>query len=186
MGLLAAVTVTITTILVAERLIWVELEIVTAVISGFLFAYFFVLLYCGVRVDRNERYTLGWWPPDSQDVVSSLDICSPLVDGLDLASGCLSEGIVAILVGVVSMLVSAVLFWLFANVVLLVAFSICVPLFVLFQRSVRVAIARGRQCRGQIGPSLQWAALSTVVSTVWLYLVLFGAHAIARWLKAGN
>ncbi|KAF0239664.1 MAG: hypothetical protein FD180_5206 [Planctomycetota bacterium] len=186
MGLLAAVTVAITTVLVAEKSIWAELEIATAVISGFLFAFFFVLLYRGVRVDRNERYALRWWPADSQDVVGSLDFGSPAADGLDLASGCLSEGIVAILAAVVASLVAAILLWLFANVFLLVAFPICVPLFVLFQRSVRFAIARGRQCRGQIGPSLKWAALSTLVSTVWLYLVLFGAHAIATWLKAGK
>jgi hypothetical protein len=52
--------VSLTIVVLFKKSIWIELEIVTGVLSLFMFAYFFFVLYHGVRFDRKENYTVLW------------------------------------------------------------------------------------------------------------------------------
>ena len=49
----------------------------------------------------------------------------------------------------------------------------------LFRRSVRYIVVRGRQCRGDLWRSANWAAFYTLINAAWLYVLLGIAHRLA-------
>src|SRR5262245_53875951 len=48
------------TLFVLKKSLWTELEILIDILSLFMFAYFFLLLYHGVRFDKRERQLITW------------------------------------------------------------------------------------------------------------------------------
>jgi hypothetical protein len=158
-----------------EKTIWVELEIIIAVLSVFMFAFLFVVLYYGVFFDRNQTFAISWKGGQIKDWInwaSGVD-----TRGTFSASGW-EAGPLGFLIGllldlVVSMVLVflvALFLWLGIGVVFTAIAAISVPLFFLFRRSIRFVVAKGRFCRGSIGRSVLIAFKATVTNTLWLSL----------------
>jgi hypothetical protein len=75
--------------------------------------------------------------------------------------------------------------WLGLNIIVTGTMILLLPLFLLFRRSLRLAVARGRTCRGNVAKSLKYAAGATVANMAWLYLIIYAGHHVSIWLKKG-
>jgi hypothetical protein len=175
-------------LLVLKRSIWVELHVLTAVLATFMFGYLFLVLYYGVRFDRNEQYSFSW--PGSK-FESWWDGTSQFNTGGTLAEGGAEAGPLGMIVGfLLDLIVSAVIafviavvLWLTFSFVVTAILVVAIPLFFLFRRSIRYIVVKGRSCHGNLGRSIFFALRATVTNTVWFYAILVAAQYIAG-LKA--
>lgn len=166
-----------------KKSLWIELEIILGVLSLFMFAYFFLLLYHGIRFDRNDASLLDWRPsfPDLADSSSYVDTGGTFTAGgaeagpLGLVIGFLLDLLVSILLT----LVLAVVLWLGLNVLVTVVVVLGTPLFFLFRWSVRYIVVKGRSCHGEFSRACWFALRATVSNTLWLYAIVLGAHYLA-------
>ena len=167
-----------------KKSLWIELEIILGVLSLFMFAYFFSLLYHGVRFDRNESYLITWRTQLSQWLkkTPNVDTGGLFAEGgaeagpLGLVIGFLLDLVVSILLT----LVLAVVLWLGLNVLVTVVVVLGTPLFFLFRRSVRYIVAKGRACHENFTRAFWFALRATVLNALWLYAIVVGAHYLAR------
>lgn len=97
--------------------------------------------------------------------------------------GCVVGLLLDLVVSIILVIVIAFLLWFGINIVTTGIVVLLLPLYLLFRRSLRVAIARGRTCRGNLSKSLKFAFLVTITNMVWLYLIIFTDHHISRWLS---
>jgi hypothetical protein len=96
------------------------------------------------------------------------------------------EGVVGLIIGVLlDILISvalglliSVLLWVGVNVVVGMALIVFLPGFYLFRRAVRMVLARGRACRGDVFKSGLSALTATVLYTGWFHAILW----LARYL----
>lgn len=139
-----------------EKTIWVELEIIIAVLSVFMFGFLFVVLYYGVFFDRNQTFAISWKGGQIKDWfnwASGVD-----TRGTFSASGW-EAGPLGFLIGllldlVVSMVLVflvALFLWLGISVVFTAIAAISVPLFFLFRRSIRFC-----RCERPVLPGIDW------------------------------
>jgi hypothetical protein len=176
--------VSLTTLLVLKQSVWAELEILTGILSLFMFAYFFLLLYHGIRFDKNEQYLILWWSQltDWLDATPSLDTGGTFAEGGAEAGplGMIAGFLLDILVSIILTLLLAVVLWLSLNVFVTAVVLLGAPLFFLFRRSVRYVVAKGRACHKDSSRACWFALRATFVNTLWFYAILEGAHYIAR------
>lgn len=185
-----ALLTSVLVILLLKKSLWSELEIIVGVLSFFYLIYAFLIFYKGVRLNKKEKYTFQWI---SQPEILSQAYLPVGIDTTDfgftsaLSSegplGCLLGLILDVFVSFVIVLAIAALLWLGMNVLLTAIVALCLPLFYLFRRSLRVAIARGRACHKKAGKSIMQATITTVTNMGWLYLVIFVGHHCYNWLK---
>jgi len=179
-----ALLASLTTLLVLKKSLWAELEILIGSLSLCLFAYFFFLLYYGVRFDKNEPYLVLWRArlTDWLDATPSLDTGGTFTEGGAEAGplGMIVGFLLDVLVSIVLTLLLAVVLWLSLNVFVTAAVLLGAPLFFLFRRSVRYVVAKGRACHQDSRRACWFALRATVVNTLWFYAMLEGAHDIAR------
>ena len=171
------------------RSVWSQLELATIILSTAFFVFLALALYCGVRVDAKERLRIRWvqWNETRlEDDLSGFDLSTTFTESLA------AEGIGGIVLGIVldilvslalAVVVSALL-WLGLNLAVGLALVVLVPGFYLFARSVRVAVARGRRCRGNVWRSGWYAVGYTVLYTGWFHLILLVARQLAA-LRSG-
>lgn len=165
-----------------KKSVWVELEIVTALISLFIFTFLCYVLYHGVRFDKNERYEVQMRElkvPDTPSGVDTGGVCTEIGDCFGTA-GCLIGLLIDLLLSGVLIVVLAFLFWLGLGLAEFAIAAIALPLFLLFRRSLRIVVAKGRSCRGNAQRSFFYAAIYTLLGTSWFYLILLSAHAVAK------
>jgi hypothetical protein len=174
--------------LLSKKNIWTELELIVGGLSCLTFIYFFLLFYHGVRFERNEVYSISWKPFD----IDKLWWLDGFIDtgGLFTYAGaeagameCLIGFLLDIVISSFLIVIIAFLFWLGINILTIGTMVLLLPLFFLFKRSLRVAVARGRACHGNLNKSLMYAIGATIVSMVWLYLIIFIGHHVSLWLK---
>jgi len=178
-----ALLVSLVTLLVLKKSLWAELEILIGILSLFMFAYFFLLLYHGVRFDRNESYLITWRSnlADWLDTTAHVDTGGAFTEGgaeagpLGLVVGFLLDVLLSILLT----LLLAVVLWLSMNVLVTTVVLLGTPLFFLFRRSVRYVVAKGRSCHKDSRKAFWFALRATLLNTLWLYAILLGAHYIA-------
>jgi hypothetical protein len=161
-------------LLTVDNSIWTRLELIATIVSFFIFAFLFLVLYQGVRFDKNERYELQWVkrPEGFLDSISEMQFGTFSHSADDLAGfliGIILDVIITIMLGIVI----ALLFWLGINLIVGAITAVTIPLYFLFRRSIRYIVVRGRMCRGQIGKSLWYALRYTVINTIWFYMILF-------------
>jgi hypothetical protein len=176
-------------LLISEKNIWVELEIIVGVLSLISFAYFLFLFYHGIRFEKNETYSITWEPFRFDE--SWFDTLGTVDTGGLFASagaeagplGCIVGLLIDLVVSLFLIVIIAFLLWLGINIVTIGIIVLLLPLYFLFRRSLRVAVARGRTCRGNLGKSVRVAVIATITNMVWLYLIIFTGHHISRWLN---
>src|SRR5262245_28552738 len=138
------------TLFVLKKSLWTELEILISILSLFMFVYFFLLLYHGVRFNKREQQLIPWRASltDWLEATPSVDTGGTFTEGgaeagpLGLVVGFLLD----LLVSIVLTLLLAVVLWLSLNVFVTAAVLLGAPLFFLFRRSVRYVVAKGRAC----------------------------------------
>lgn len=176
-GAVVAVVVTFA----LEKSIWVELEIVLALLSLCLFGFVFAVLYWGVVFDRNESLDLGWrggalskWMDAVGDVGwSDLGGDDPISCVLGLLLGLLLSIVLSILISVI--------LWLGFGALMTAIAVIVLPLFFVFRGILRSAVVQGRRCRGKLGAAAMSALAATAMNMIWLYLVLIAGYAMSNY-----
>lgn len=182
-AIVVTLLVSFLTLFVLKKSLWVELEILIGTLSLFLFAYFFWLLYHGVRFDKNESYLIAW----RSSLEGWLDRTAGVDTGGAFTEGGAEGGPLGLVVGFLldvlfSLLLSlllAVVLWLGLNVLVTTVVILGTPLFFLFRRSVRYVVTKGRSCRGDSSRAFWFALRATLFSTLWLYAIVLGAYYIA-------
>ncbi len=176
--------VSLTILLVLKKSLWAELEILTGVLSIFMFAYFFLLLYYSVRFDKNEHYLILWPSQltDWLDATPSLDTGGTFTaEGIEAGPlGMIVGFVLDVVVSIVLTFLLAVVLWLSMNVFVTAVVVLGAPLFFLFRRSVRYVVAQGRACCKDSSRAGWFALRATLVNTLWFYAILEGTHYIAR------
>jgi len=168
-----------------EKSLWVRLELITVILSFFMFVFLFVVLYRGVRFAKGERYKIEWRsinPENLLDASSAFDVGGLLTEALADAGpiGCLLGFLLDLVVSFFLSTIIACLFWLGLNLADAAITALFLPLFLLFRRSLRLVVARGRLCRGDVKKSFLYAFGYTAFGSIWLYLIFVVAHWIIR------
>jgi hypothetical protein len=182
-----AIVVPLVVILVRNS-IWVRLELLTGVLSFFLLAYLFVVLFYGVYFDKTEKYSFNWFrrnPIDLSDAIYiSADTGSAFAGGFtDVGPlGCLLGFLLDIIASAFLIFLIGVLIWFGVNFMEGIITAISISLFLLFRRSLRYVVAKGRSCRGNIMKSFLYAIRFTIVGSIWFYFIFYAAYHVSKKL----
>lgn len=168
-----------------ETSIWHRLELLVGSLALFVFVFLWAVLYQGVRYDKKERFHLRWLGTERfGDLVDSVGSGMD-TQGVLTAAGA-EEGPVGFLLGLILDIVLSLLLvflvagllWLGVNIAIASVAAVALPLFLIFSRSLRFVVARGRSCRGDLLRSMRAAGAYAAMSAVWFYTVLFLARLI--------
>lgn len=97
--------------------------------------------------------------------------------------GCIAGLLLDLVVSFSLVIAIAFLLWLGMNVITTGVLILFLPVYILFRRSLRAAIVKGRTCHGQVMKSLGYAAWTTFISMSWLYVVIYLGHVVHEWMK---
>jgi hypothetical protein len=175
---------TLCALLALKQSVWVELHVIAGVLALFMFGYFLLLLYYGVRFDRNEQYSFSW--PASKfetwwNATSQFNTGGTMTEGGADAGplGMLIGFLLDLLLSIIIAFVIALVLWLTFSFLVTAVLAISLPLFFLFRRSIRYIVAKGRACRGNLGKSVRFALRATFTNALWFYAILIAAQYIA-------
>lgn len=171
-------------LLLSHTALWLELEMVAAVVALAVFFFYCWVLYHGVHFHDDDQLMITFvqgnvvdpgWPDGGFGLAS----------GADDPIGC----IIAILLEVVLYLLFAIvlsfLFWIGLNGLLMCVALIAMPLFYIFRSSVRFVLRNAPVCHHNLLKSAVVAAGFSFLKTCWFFAVIAGAHYLALWYKAG-
>ena len=176
-------------IFVMKKTLWVELEAAVGLVSVLHFIYMYLLVFIGVRVNKKESFSINWKPfkleNSGMEHLWMADTGGAFTTALAESGpvGCLAGIVLDIVVSIFMVVIISFLLWLGMNVITSGILILSLPIFILFKHSLRVAIARGRTCRGRMGKSLAFAGWSTLVNITWLYVVIYLGHQLHEWIK---
>jgi uncharacterized RDD family membrane protein YckC len=181
-----AILTSVFVILVMKRSLWIELEVVVGLLSIFYFIYLYILIFKGIRFNKNETYSINWKPFDFNN--SGIEHLGLVDTGGVFTTAFAEAGPVGCLVGIVLDIVASIflvviiafILWLGMNVITTGILVLFLPLFILFRRSLRIAIVKGRTCHEQTGKSLLFAAWATLLNMTWLYVVIYLGNLLHR------
>lgn len=183
------VAVTIIVFLTVHKSVWTELEVVTTGVALLMFVYASVVLYLGVRFDKNERFVIA--RPQFTPAMA-FDASTVLADATDATGAFLTWGmeagplgcILGILLNVIGSLVLAILIsfllWLGVNALWAASLAVFLPLFYFYRRFLRLVVIKGRSCHRHWGRSVGQASWTTLQYAVWFYLIFVLAHHLGR------
>ena len=182
-GLFVIAVTAASVFLLGKRSVFVETELTLAIVAAALFVFLAVGLYHGVRVRRKDL------PGTDVQTFSADGMDWSLPDGLpDIGGGdegCLGA-IAAFVLVVIAAVVAVVLLWFLVNL----GFVLWVVLFgavaYVFYLALRQVFAKSRRTRGNLGASLAYALLYTLLYTGWLFAVVWIADGLlGRRLREG-
>jgi len=182
-----AILTSVFVILFAKKSLWITLEFIIGLFCIFYFIYIYILIFKGIRFNKKETYSINWKPfnidSPSIDMIGSIDTGGALTSAGAEAGplGCLAGIILDIIVSIFLVFIIAFLLWLGMNVIVTGILILLLPFYLLFRRSLRVAIAKGRTCHGQVGKSLLYASWTTLLNMTWLYVIIFLGHILYNW-----
>jgi hypothetical protein len=191
-GAILLAVVLILVLVLVEKTVWDRMELITGILAGLMFLYFFTVLYHGVRFDKKEKIHFRWASKDPTDfVIADFGDC---FFGIFTEMGLEEGGPIGLVFGLIldlllAVIVSAllgVILWLSLNLVVATVLVLFIPLFLIFSRSLRYIVARGRHCIGDLGAACLHAVYYTVAWGGWFYAVVYLSHAIGSamgWAK---
>lgn len=176
-------------IFVMKKALWVELEVLICLVSVLHFIYMYLLVFKGVRVNKNETFCIDWKPFKLENSgikhLWAVDTGGVFTTALAEAgpAGCLAGILLDVIVSIFLVVIIAFLLWLGMNVITSGIMILSLPIFILFKHSLRVAIAKGRTCHGNVSKSLSYAGWSTILNMTWLYAVIYLGHYLHDFMK---
>jgi hypothetical protein len=181
LGILVLITPLV--LLTVKKSIWTELEILTGIISAMMFIYLSVILFLGVRFNKNERICIEWPKGEPFSLTDTGSFIPGDTGGFFTELGS-EAGIPGIIIGFILDMVATVvivflislLLWIGMNGLEAVILAVCIPLYFFYRRALRAIVANGRSCRGNIGASLLQAFKSTLGYALWFYGIFIMAH----------
>ena len=168
-----------------KKSILIELEIITGLVSFLIFLFFSIILYHGVGFNKNEKITITWFSPNLKEF-------NPVYYGIDTGGTFMmagtEAGIAGFLLGLLLdiaisfllVIALAVLLWLGINTAVATFAIIMIPLFFLYEKSLRLVVAKGRKCRANLAKTLLYSFTLTALYTGWFYAMLLTAHLVSR------
>jgi hypothetical protein len=175
--------------MVMKKSLWIELEVVVGLLSIFYLIYTYMLVFNGIRLNKNETYSINWKPFDIDksgiEHLWLVDTGGAFTAALAEAGpvGCLAGIVLDIIGSIFLVVIIAFLLWLGMNVISTGVLVLFLPIFILFRRSLRTAIVKGRSCHKQIAKSLSFAVWTTLINMTWLYAVIYLGHLLYDWIK---
>src|SRR5262245_1219506 len=166
LGILLVVVLIV--LLIDEKSIWHRLLIVSGVSAVFSFLFLTFVLYRGVWYDKREKYHFEWYSTDGVWYDLALDPFT-FAQG---SVGCLAEVSGSLALTVLLALTVGLIFWFGLNLVIDFVAALFLVLFIGFSRSLRLAIAHARSCRGNLKLSVAYSAAYSLLAGVGLYLIL--------------
>ncbi|MFA6294503.1 MAG: hypothetical protein WC637_22115 [Victivallales bacterium] len=171
--------------LLMKKSLYVELEIITGLVSFLIFLFLSVMLYHGVAFNKNEKITISWADPNLNEF-SPADIA--IYSGGMFTMAGAEAGLIGFLLGILldfiisSLLVIALaaLLWIGINTAIATFAIIMIPLFFLYEKSLRIIVVKGRRCRADFAKTLLYSFGITALYTGWFYAILFAAHLLSK------
>lgn len=163
----------------------IELEIITGLVSLMIFSFLSVILYHGVGFNRNEKITITWFSPNLDeynpiDYFGNIDGTFTMAGAESGISGFLLGLLIDIVISFCLAIALALILWLGINTAIATFAIIVLPLFFLYEKSLRIIVAKGRKCRANFAKTLLYSFTMTVLYTGWFYAILFAAHFISK------
>lgn len=163
----------------------IELEIITGLVSLMIFSFLSVILYHGVGFNRNEKITITWFSPNLDeynpiDYLGNIDGTFTMAGAESGISGFLLGLLIDIVISFCLAIALALILWLGINTAIATFAIIVLPLFFLYEKSLRIIVAKGRKCRANFAKTLLYSFTMTVLYTGWFYAILFAAHFISK------
>jgi hypothetical protein len=163
------------TLLVLHQPVWIEFEVISAIVAAMLFFFYWYVLYTGVKF-TDEELTFEFVPLklDFSDPSISGDIIASADDPVSFVFALFLE--VVLFIGLT--IGFAALWALGVNLVLLNIALVAVPLFCIFKTSIYYILAVQRRCRRRFFKSGAFAALMTSVKMSWVCAGIYLGHLI--------
>jgi hypothetical protein len=146
--------------LLMKKSVLIEMEIITGLVSFLIFVFLSLILYHGVVFNKNEKIAISWFSPNLDELNSG---GYNVIDtgGMFTMAGA-ESGIAGFLAGLlVDIVISfflaialALLLWLGINAVIATFAIIMLPLFFLYEKSLRLVVVKGRTCRTNFARTL--------------------------------
>jgi magnesium-transporting ATPase (P-type) len=160
----AVVIITACTVfLLSKKSIYDELEITVSIIAFVLFAFLAYGLYNGATIVGKPLF------PELKFVDPSLVDAAP-IDVPDIDVG---DGIGGIIISIVLWIVLTIILFILLTFVLTTVWSVLLvlifALYWLFYRALRIVFLKARICKGDLGLSIQYSLMYTVLYTGWIF-----------------
>lgn len=172
-------------LLLVKKDLWIEIEIITAVVAALMFLFYWWVLYHGIvfRDDEHIAFSLLPFEGTGDIGVGFGDITASGAD--DPVSVVLAFFIDLFVCFILAILLS-VMFWLGVNAVLAAIILISAPLFYFFRSSVSFVLRNSPRCNGDLLRSAGLSAKYTLIKTIWFFLVVAGSHYMRVWWQGGH
>jgi len=193
--LFSAVTAFITAILCGERPVWIDLEIAAVTAGIMLFILFFLILYYGVQIDVKQRWEVSFFKLNGREIDGAqlVEGLPDLVGSLEFIGPMFESGVVGMILSVILAVIIFLftivglafllefLFMLSVNVAICSFAVVVLPLFFIFRGSLEFVLRHVPSCRGAVLASLGWSFVYSLMKTMVLVLMIFGAHTLREW-----
>ncbi|MFZ2654235.1 MAG: hypothetical protein WAX69_04920 [Victivallales bacterium] len=183
--LFLVIAVSLFIFLFMKKSILIELETITGLVSFLIFLFLSIVLYHGVGFNRNEKITITWFSPNLNGFDSAYNVIDTggmfsMAGAESGISGFLAGLLLDIIVSFFLAIALALLLWIGINAAIATFAIIILPLFFLYEKSLRIVVAKGRTCRTDFAKTILFSLALTVIYTGWFYAILLAAHLIAR------
>jgi hypothetical protein len=170
--------------LLSHRPLWVELEMVVAIVALVIFLFYWWVLYRGVHFCDDEHLTVTFVAYEATDPMwpnGGFGFAS----GADDPIGCIIALLLEVLFFFLFAFVFSFLIWLGINGLVLSIAIIATPIFYVFRSSIRFVLRVAPVCRQNLLKSGVFAGGFALLKTCWLFAVIAGSHYLALWYRAG-
>jgi hypothetical protein len=168
----AVVIITACTVfLISKKSIYDELEITVSIIAFVLFAFLCYGLYNGATMVGKPL------SPELKFIDPSLVDATP-IDVPDIDVG---DGIGGVIISIILWIVLTIVLFILLTFVLTTLWSVLLllvfALYWLFYRALRIVFLKARICKGDLGLSMQYSLMYTVLYTGWIFgLIWLSKH----------
>ena len=164
--------------LIGKKPLLYETELTLGIVAGVLFVFLAVGLYRGVRVKRWDLPGVETKGVSMGELMEGLPDAVDVSGGIDageFGEGCLVS-IVGLLLAIVMGVVLLLFLWVLLNLGILLWVFLIAALSYVFYLALRQIFAKSRVCKGNLGASLGYALVYTVLYTGWLFGLVWVAH----------
>ena len=187
--LLAIVTTVI--LVTVKKSLWLDLEIVTTVLAPIMFVYMTVVLYLGVKFEKEKGFSVNLNWREIINVADLLNVTTVFDIGFPFSMLFSEAGRLGLVLGIILDLIVSVLLIVFICAVLWFGINalpetiviIFFPLFYFYRRSLRYLVVRGRAYRGNLGKAMIHAFFASIIYSAWFYTIILVSHYVFHRIR---